>query len=68
MSARLGALGVLLLGAIGCANAAQNMRPGSPAACGNRCDAMVCPVGSSCTVDGSCTPRCEPERLPERLP
>jgi hypothetical protein len=47
-----------LLAAAGCAAAqAQFVRP-TGSACGARCDAMVCPQGSVCTVDSSCTPSC----------
>jgi hypothetical protein len=38
--------------------------PASPSDCGDRCAAMTCPAGSTCTLTGNCTPRCEPQALP----
>ena len=36
----------------------------SPASCGDQCAAMNCPPGSTCTLSGNCTPRCEQQPMP----
>lgn len=39
-------------------------RPASPASCGDRCAAMNCPAGTTCSTDARCTARCDPQPLP----
>jgi len=57
-----------LLAVVGCATAASQLQGGTPSSCGPRCDSMVCPPDSYCTLDGNCTPHCQVRNVPGRLP
>jgi hypothetical protein len=51
---------------LGCSGQVPPVLAPPGASCGNQCASLNCPPGSHCTLDGRCTPHCEPEMLQPR--
>jgi hypothetical protein len=58
------ALVAAVLGYSGCSGKLPPLAPAST--CGDQCASVNCPPGSYCTLDGRCTPHCQPETLPPK--